>query len=493
MTAPTGLPVAIVGAGFSGICLGIKLRRAGIPFVILERAGAVGGVWRDNTYPGAACDVPSHLYSYSFEPSPDWSRRYGTQPEIRAYLDQCARKYHVMEHIRFHSEVLGAQFDADAGQWRIELVGGEHVDAQFLITGTGQLSLPAEPQFPGLDTFEGTAFHSARWRDDVDLRGRTVAVVGSGASAIQFVPRIAPLVDRLYLLQRSAPYVLPKRDRTYRPVEKYLYRHFPALLMTGRARQYVFNETRVLPLTKGIGAPALRAFWKRYMHSVIPDPSLREQVTPDYAMGCKRVLISNDWYPTLTRDNVEVITAGLREVTPTGVVATDGTQRDVDTIIFGTGFVTTDFLAPMTITGRNGHVLHDIWKDRGGAEAFKGVAMPGFPNLFMMYGPNTNLGHNSIVYMLERQADYVIDAIRYTQRHGAGWIEVRDTVHDEFNADLQRRLSKTVWQSGCDSWYVTEAGKNTNNWPSFTFDYRKLVQYFDPLHYRTDAETAISH
>lgn len=484
-------PVTIVGAGFAGICLGIKLRRAGIDFVILEKAHTLGGVWRDNTYPGAACDIPSHLYSFSFEPSHDWSHKYGTQPEIRSYLEQCARKYGVIDHIRFGAEVRAARFDGAAGVWHVELGNGDERVSRFLITATGQLSLPAEPQFPGLESFGGRAFHSARWDHEYDMRGKRVAVVGTGASAIQFVPQIAPLVERLHILQRSAPYVLPKPDRRYRPLEKFVYRHFPATMVASRTRQYLYHEMRVLPLTKGYGARALEAAWHRYLVSQIHDEALRDRVRPDYAMGCKRVLISNDWYATLNRANVEVINAGLREATPTGVVASDGNQCDVDTIIFGTGFVTTDFLAPMTVTGADGMRLHDVWRERGGAEAFKGLAMPGFPNMFMLYGPNTNLGHNSIIYMLERQADYVLEALRYVRTHGARWLDVRPEAHREYNTELQDRLKKTVWQSGCDSWYVTEAGKNTNNWPGFTFDYRRDTRFFDPVHYRTDADETV--
>jgi len=476
----------IIGAGFGGICMGIKLRRAGIPFTILEKADGVGGVWRDNTYPGAACDIPSHLYSYSFEPSHDWSRKYGTQPEIESYIDHCARRYGVLERIRFGQEVIGARFDEKSAQWRIDLAGGEQVASQFLVAATGQLSLPADPRLPGLDLFSGKVFHSARWDHDYDLRGKRVAVVGTGASAIQFVPKIAPLVEQLHVLQRSAPYVLPKPDRPYTRLEKYLYRHFGSALVASRTRQYVYHEARVLPLTKGVGVKAVEKAWQRYFTAEVPDEKLRAVLRPDYPIGCKRVLISNDWYPAMNRPNVEVIPAGLTEVKPEGFVAADGSERTVDTIIFGTGFATNDFLAPMTIIGRDGLELHEVWRDRGGAEAFKGIGVSGFPNLFILYGPNTNLGHNSIIYMLESQSDYVLAALRHTASHGAKWLDVRPEAHAEYNAEVQKQLKKTVWQAGCDSWYVTEAGKNTNNWPGFTFDYRRETRYFDPVHWVTD-------
>ncbi|OBF17508.1 4-hydroxyacetophenone monooxygenase [Mycobacterium kubicae] len=489
VTSPLGHRggVTIIGAGFGGICMAIKLRRAGIPFTILEKGDRVGGVWRDNTYPGAACDVPSHLYSYSFEPSHDWSRKYGTQPEIQSYIEYCARKYGIIDHVRFGQEVTRASFDESAAQWTLETADGGTVNSAFLVAATGQLSLPADPQFPGMERFTGHAFHSARWDHDYDLRGKRVAVVGTGASAIQFVPEVARQAQQMYVLQRSAPYVLPKPDRRYTPLEKYLYRHFTGSLVASRTRQYVYHEARVIPLTKGVGIKALERGWERYLRSQVSDEALRAKLRPDYPIGCKRVLLSNDWYAALSRPNVEVIAAGLTEVRPGSIVAADASECDVDTIIFGTGFAANDFLAPMTIVGRDGRRLHDVWQERGGAEAFKGIAVSGFPNLFILYGPNTNLGHNSIIYMLESQADYVLEAIRHAATHGARWLDVRPAAHDEYNDDLQRSLKKTVWQRGCDSWYVTEAGKNTNNWPSFTFDYRRQTRFFDPVHYQTDA------
>ncbi|MEZ0052974.1 cation diffusion facilitator CzcD-associated flavoprotein CzcO [Mycobacterium sp. MAA66] len=490
-TADRSNTVTIIGAGFGGICMGIKLRRAGIPFTIVEKGDRIGGVWRDNTYPGAACDIPSHLYSYSFEPSHDWSRKYGTQPEIQSYIDHCAHKYGVAEHIRFGHTVQQADFDEAAGLWTVRLDNGDTVGSRFLVAATGQLSLPANPTFPGLESFSGKVFHSARWDHNYDLRGRRVAVIGTGASAIQFVPKIAAQVAQLYVLQRSAPYVLPKPDRPYTPLEKYLYRHFPAMLVASRSRQYAYHEARVLPMTKGIGVNVIEKAWEHYLRTQIDDHHLRTILRPDYAIGCKRVLISNDWYDTLNRPSVEVIPAGLSEIRPDGILAANGAERDVDTIIFGTGFATNDFLAPINVTGRHGHELHQVWSERGGADAFKGISVPQFPNLFLLYGPNTNLGHNSIIYMLESQTEYVLEALHHAASHGVKWLDVRTEAHAEFNDDLQRQMKNTVWQAGCDSWYVTDAGKNTNNWPSFTFDYRRQVRYFDPMNYRTD--TTLRH
>jgi cation diffusion facilitator CzcD-associated flavoprotein CzcO len=473
--------VAIIGAGFGGICMGIKLKRAGIPFTIFEKADRVGGVWRDNVYPGAACDIPSHLYSYSFEPSHDWSRTYGQAAEIQSYIEACARKYGVLERVRLGAEVAGADFDRESGRWRLRLADGDGMEARFLIAATGQLSLPAEPTFPGLGSFSGKVFHSARWDHDYEMTGKRVAVIGSGASAIQFVPQIAPKVSQLHLFQRSAPYVLPKPDRPYTPLEKYLYRHFPIALATSRTRKYLYHEARVIPMTKGRGVSLIRMLFLRNIHRQVSDPRMRERLMPDYPLGCKRVLISNEWYPAITRPNVEVISAGLSEVRGDRVIGADGTEREVDAIIFGTGFATSDFLAPMTITGLDGIDLSETWRD--GAEAYLGMTVSGFPNLFILYGPNTNLGHNSIIYMLESQTDYALGAIRHVGTFGKGWVNVRPEVQKEYNRELQEQLGETVWEAGCTSWYRTASGKNTNNWPGYTMEYRRRTRFFDAGNY----------
>jgi cation diffusion facilitator CzcD-associated flavoprotein CzcO len=474
--------VAIVGSGFGGICMGIKLKRAGIPFTIFEKAERVGGVWRDNVYPGAACDIPSHLYSYSFEPSHDWSRTYGQAPEIQRYIENCARKYGVLQHIRFGTAVAGADFDESSGRWRVKLTDGSELQARFLVAATGQLSLPAEPSFPGLEGFGGKVFHSARWDHDYEMTGKRVAVIGSGASAIQFVPQIAPKVSQMYVFQRSAPYVLAKPDRPYTSLEKYVYRRFPVALSSSRLRKYVYHEARVIPMTKGYGMSLIKMSFLQNFRRQVRDPHLREQLMPNYALGCKRVLISNEWYPAITRPNVEVISTGLSEVKGNSVVGADGTERAVDAIVFGTGFAASDFLAPMTITGLEGLDLRrDAWRD--GAEAYLGMSVSGFPNMFMLYGPNTNLGHNSIVYMLESQTDYVLGAIRHVGTDGGAWVNVRPDVQEQYNQEIQRRLGETVWESGCTSWYRTASGKNTNNWPSYTVEYRHRTRVFDAGNY----------
>ncbi|CAM3058643.1 flavin-containing monooxygenase [Skermania piniformis] len=473
--------VVIIGAGFGGICMGIKLKRAGIPFVIVEKADRVGGVWQANVYPGAACDVPSHLYSYSFEPSPDWSRAYGQAPEIQSYIDGCARKYGVLEHVRLNTEVTAASFERATGRWTVTLADGSTLLARFLVAATGQLSRPTEPDFPGLDTFPGKVFHSARWDNDYDMAGKRVAVIGSGASAIQFVPQIAPRVEQLYLFQRSAPYVLPKPDRAYTALEKYLYRSFPLAVTASRARKYLWHEARVVPLTKGRGMKPFEVAFEHNLKRQVPDPTMRAALTPDYPIGCKRILISNEWYPAITRPNVEVLATGLRAIDGSTVVGADGTRRTVDAIVFGTGFAVSEFLAPIEITGLDGRSLRDAWRD--GAEAYLGMTVSGFPNLFVLYGPNTNLGHNSIIYMLESQTDYVLSAIRHAGAHGSTWLNVRAAAQARYTAEIQQRLAGTVWEEGCTSWYRTAGGKNTSNWPSFTYDYRKRTRFFDPANY----------
>jgi cation diffusion facilitator CzcD-associated flavoprotein CzcO len=473
--------VAIIGAGFGGICMGIKLRRAGIPFVIFEKASRAGGVWRDNVYPGAACDIPSHLYSFSFEPSFGWSRTYGRAVEIQRYIDNCARKYGVLEHIRFNSEVAGMEFDPGRGRWRIDLCDGGACDARFVVAATGQLSRPVEPRIAGLETFPGKLFHSARWDHDYDLAGKTVAVIGSGASAIQFVPEIAPKVGKLHLFQRSAPYVLPKPDRPYTRFEKHLYRRLPIALAANRARFYLYHESRVVPMTKGRGLGLMRGMFMRNLRRQVDDPALRARLVPHYPIGCKRVLISNDWYPAITRPNVEVISAGLKEIRGSRVVGTDGTEREVDAVIFGTGFAATDFLAPMQITGVEHVDLQQAWHQ--GAQAYLGMTVSGFPNFFILYGPNTNLGHNSIIYMLESQTDYVMAAIRHVGAFDSTWVNVRPEAQQQYADEIQERLGGTVWEAGCDSWYQTSTGKNTSIWPSYTFEYRFRTRRFDADNY----------
>ena len=475
MGSLTRTRLVIIGAGFGGIGLGMKLRRAGLTdFVIIEKAGGVGGVWRANRYPGAACDVPSHLYSLSFAPWAEWPERYASQKDILDYLVRCVRDAGLESHLRLNSEVTEAHWGDDNAQWRVLTRGGDVYEAKTLVSATGQLSRPSRAQLPGLETFPGTVFHSAEWPDHLDLRGKRVAVVGTGASAIQIVPAIAPLVEKLYLFQRSAPYVLPKPDTTYSALRRFMLRHVPGMLHLSRFAQYLQHEWRAFAFVSYPGAfKAQRALFLRYLRKSVRDPQLRRRLTPDYRMGCKRILLSNDFYPAVTRQNVEVLTQSIREVRGNALVMGDGTERAADCIILATGFTATKFLAPMSIVGVGNKDLHEVWRD--GAEAYLGTTVAGFPDFFILYGPNTNLGHQSIIYMLESQIGYVIACLKKLQG-GRRSLVVRKDVQDRFNAQIQERLTKTIWATGCSTWYLTAAGKNTTNWPGYTFEFRRLTR-----------------
>ncbi len=476
--------VAIVGAGFSGLGMAITLERAGFDdLTVFEKGDRVGGVWRENSYPGAACDVPSHVYSYSFAHNPGWSRRFGPQAEILAYLERCADEHGVRAHIRFESEVRRAAFDEAAGRWRLELAGGETHEADVLVTACGQLSVPAWPAIPGLDDFGGTLFHSARWDHEHDLTGDRVAVIGTGASAIQFVPAVQPRVSRLHVFQRSAPWVIPKWDVGYRRASREVFARVPGAQAAARLGMWSFFEAAIPGL---LGREALLAplAWsgKALLRRQVRDPELRAKLAPKDVIGCKRLLISSDWYRAIAQPNVALVTDGVREITASGVVTEDGTEREVDTIILGTGFRSHDFVAPMEIVGLGGRDLNEAWA--AGARAYLGTAVPGFPNLFLMYGPNTNLGAGSIIYMLECQMRYVLDAVRALDRHAPAYLDVRPEALDAFDRELQDRLAGTVWATGCASWYVDESGRNANNWPGLQLEYRRRTHRLRPADWR---------
>ncbi|MDX1634088.1 MAG: NAD(P)/FAD-dependent oxidoreductase [Marinobacter sp.] len=476
--------IIIIGTGFGGLGMAIQLRKAGYSdFILLEKAEGVGGTWRDNTYPGAACDVQSHLYSYSFEPKHDWSRKFGHQREIRQYMVDCVQKYNLGPHIHFNQEVSEARFDAGSHRWIVHTRSGDRFEANVLITATGQLNQPAYPRIQGLDSFQGHAFHSARWDHDHDFAGKRVAVIGTGASAIQFVPEILPQVARLKLFQRSAAWVIPKPDRPFKPVEQWLFKHLPGHDRLYRNLIYWKNESRALAFTKFNFLLELFAWQaKRELRKHVKDPVKLEKLVPDYKIGCKRVLISNDWAPAMNQEHLELITTPITRVTPKGILTEDGQEHEVDTIIYGTGFKATDFLSPMTITGAHGQDLNAAW--RQGAEAYKGITVNGFPNLFMLYGPNTNLAHNSIIFMLESQIRYVLSALSLLQKKGSGWaMQVRPERQSEYVESLQESLRNSVWEAGCTSWYRNEQGRNTVNWPGFTFTYRLATREVDPEDY----------
>lgn len=475
-SAAVPLSVIVIGSGFAGIGMAIELDRAGIhDFLILEKAEDVGGTWRDNHYPGAGCDVPSHLYSFSFEPRTDWPHKYARQPEIHAYIRHCVVKYCLTSRIRLGCEVKGASFDAQQGVWLVDITNGEQLRCRALVSACGQLSRPQFPTLEGQGDFAGPAFHSAQWRHDIDLSGKRVAVIGSGASAIQFVPQIVPQAASVSLFQRSAPYVIAKDDSSYTARRHRRLARWPWLYQLDRARQYCSHEIRALGFVQ---FPALmkqiEQLSLRHMHSAIKDPVKRLALTPDYPAGCKRILISNDYYPALAEDKVSIVTDGIAKVVAEGVLDSNGQLHPADVLIYATGFAATDFLAPMRIVGLEGRDLNQAWQ--AGAEAYKGISVSGFPNLFILYGPNTNLGHNSIIYMLESQFRYIVQCLRTLRRRQLRYLDVLPQAQLRYNQRVQKAARKTVWAQGCSSWYLTAEGKQTVNWPGFTFSYRLLTR-----------------
>ncbi|TAK92967.1 MAG: NAD(P)/FAD-dependent oxidoreductase [Aquabacterium sp.] len=478
--------VIVVGTGFSGLCMGVKLRENGEDdFVLLERAGDVGGTWRDNTYPGCACDVESHLYSFSFEPNPNWSRMYAPQPEIYAYLKHVATKYDLLRHIRFHANITSSRYDEARKVWIVKAEDGRVFEADVLVSGMGGLSNPSIPDIKGMDTFEGTTFHSATWRHDYDLTGKRVAVIGSGASAIQFVPAIAPLVDHLTYFQRTPPWVVPKMDRPIKPEEKADFAANPWRQKIARTKLYWTLEARFLAFKfKPEWMNLVAKVGKHKIAQAVKDPALRAKLTPDYTPGCKRLLISNNYYPALARTNVDVVTDGIQEITARGVRTKDGQEHQVDAIIFGTGFKVQDPIPPKAVFGKGGADLAEVWKQ--GAEAYMGMSVAGFPNFFMLMGPNTGLGHNSMVFMIESQAHYIVEAIKTMKERRIKALEVKPQAQQRFVDDVQADLKKTVWNSGCKSWYLDDKGRNTTLWPGFTFAYRLKTRRFNLSPYNTE-------
>ena len=474
--------VAVIGTGFGGLGTAMRLKRQGVEdFVVLERAGEVGGVWRDNTYPGCACDVESHLYSFSFAPNPDWKHSFSRREEIWAYLRRCAEEFGVLPHVRFDTEVREAAWDAARQRWRLETSRGTFT-ASVLVAAAGSLSEPSVPKLKGLENFGGRAFHSARWDHDYDLRGRRVAVVGTGASAVQFVPEIQPAVERLYVFQRTAPWVVPRRDRPLAERERRMFRRFP---LAQRARRAVIYSLREL---LGFAFRHPWAMWyvagvaRRHLKKSVPDPALRARLTPDYTIGCKRILISNDYLPALTRPNVELVTESIAEVRGRCVITADGRAREVDAIIFGTGFRVTDLPFAEHVRGRGGRTLAEAWA--GSPRAHVGTTVTGFPNLFLLQGPNTGLGHTSVIYMIEAQIEHVLSAVGYMSRHGIAEIEPRPEAQAAYVADVDRRMRGTVWDAGgCRSWYVDVTGRNSSLWPRPTWTFRRRVARLAPGEY----------
>ena len=478
------LPIAILGAGFAGIGAGIQLLRAGIrSFSIFERADDVGGTWRDNTYPGAACDVPSHVYCLSFEPSAEWSRTFAPWNEIHAYLRGLVEKWGLRRHLRLSTAIEEARFDEERGLWHLATSRGETVRARVVIAGLGGLVDPAWPDIKGLGSFRGESIHTARWNHDYDLTGRRVAVIGTGASAVQVVPSIAPQVEHLSVFQRTPAWVMPKRDHVYTERERERYRRHPALLRASRLAKYWLSE--LMGPMIFLDAPRLSAVAERaslrHLERSVRDPELREKLRPRFQFGCKRVLISDDYWSTFERENVELVTDPIEEIRPEGILTRDGTLREFDAIVFATGFALNIARAPFPIYGRGGRSLDEAWAD--GAVAYKGLAVSGFPNWFICMGPNTGPGHTSVLVYTEAQISHALGAIRKIRDENLRFVDVRPEVQDRYNERLQRRMKHMVWSSGCHSWYLSPDGSNHSLYPGFAFEYVLRARRFRPRDY----------
>jgi cation diffusion facilitator CzcD-associated flavoprotein CzcO len=473
--------VAVIGAGFGGIGMAAMLGRGGIAdVVLLERAAELGGTWRDNSYPGAACDVPSHLYCFSFAANPDWSRSFSPQREIWDYLRRVADTEGVTGKIRFGHEVTAARWDPAACYWRVDTTAGT-LTARFLVSAAGPLADPLIPELSGLGSFEGTVFHSAAWNHDHDLTGRNVAVIGTGASAIQFVPRIQPAAGRLTVFQRTPPWILPRRDREITRIERWLFRQAPPAQWVARAGIYWAREASAMGFVKNPELMrAAQALALRHMRRQVSDPDLRARLTPSYRMGCKRILLSNDYYPAIVQPNTTLVTDGIAEIREKAVAGRDGTVYDADTIIFGTGFHVTDFPVAQRIYGADGGTLADRWSAPGARTAYRGTTAAGFPNLFVLAGPNTGLGHSSQVFMIEAQIRYVVGAVAHARACGAARIEVRPAAQAAYDRQVQQKMRRTVWVTGgCKSWYLDARDRNVTLWPGFTWAFARQTRQFD--------------
>ena len=480
---PGGRSVAIVGGGFGGVGAAVILRRAGYANVtVFERGERVGGVWHHNTYPGAACDVPSHLYEFSFAPNPRWSRRYAPQAEIQSYLEGVARSHGVLERVRTGTEVSEARWDEDRSRWVLQTSAGEH-EADVLLTACGQLSVPKTPEIDGLESFAGPAFHTAEWRHDVALAGQRVAVLGTGCSAIQSVPQIQPQVAHLDIYQRSPGWTFPKMDYTYSERAQRLFARYPLLQKLDRATIFAFMEFGAAGMTRHrwmLGP--FRTVARSQINRAIKDPELRRKVTPGDEIGCKRLMLTDDWYETLTRPNVDLVTERITAVTPSGIRTADGVERPADVLVLATGFRTHGFVAPMRIVGEGGRTLAEEWA--GLPRAYLGTSVPSFPNMFLLYGPNTNGGTGSVIYVIEAGMAHVVAALRELDRARAARISVRREAAEQFDRELRLALKDTVWHTGCNSWYIDESGNDPNQWPWLWSTFRRRTATIDLPAYR---------
>jgi len=468
--------IAIVGAGIGGLGLGARLREAGRrSFAVLEADKGIGGTWRANTYPGLACDVPSHLYSYSFAPRSDWTRRYPPQDEIMSYLEEFADERGLRPHLQLGTQAAAARFDPAQQRWQLKLNDNQEMSARVLVTACGQLRVPHVPPFQGLEDFEGEWWHSARWKHSFDPRGKRMAVIGSGATAIQIVPELAKVCARVDVFQRTPPWLIPRHDRPYARAERRLFAAVPGLRRAYRSLLFLRQESLRLGFKPGsLASRALTRYARWRLESQVDDPQLRRALTPSYPIGCKRILVSDDYYPALTRHNVELVTEGIDRFTPAGIRTREGTERELDAVVFATGFDSQALVAPMRVEGADGRELEEAWKD--GPYAHLGLTVPGFPNLFLLYGPNTNLGHNSIIFMMEAQIAHVLGCLDELDRRGARRIEVRPEVAERFDRRTQERLRSSVFNQGCSSWYKTSTGRVVNNWPGSATEYWRAVR-----------------
>ncbi|MGL4304917.1 MAG: flavin-containing monooxygenase [Mycobacteriaceae bacterium] len=478
--------VLIIGSGFSGLGAAIKLSQQGeTDFLVLERGSEVGGTWRDNSYPGAACDVPSHLYSYSFALNPNWSRSFSPQPEIQQYIRDTANKYGVNNKHIFGCEVTSAHWNSTTNLWEVATTKGNFT-ANIVVSAVGALCEPSLPDIKGIGDFTGEMFHSARWNHDADLTGKRVAVIGTGASAIQIVPQLAKSVAQLDVYQRTAPWILPRPDRPYSKLERFAFKKIPGFQRLSRSAIYWIRETQVIGLTK---IPALlkplQAAASSHLRKQVPDPELRAKLTPNWGIGCKRMLISNNYFPAISQKHVNLVTDGIKEVRSNGIVSNDGTVREIDALVIATGFHVTDSPTFEHIFGKDGRSLTETWGDAG-MQAYKGTTIANFPNMFFLVGPNVGLGHTSMIHMIESQINYVLSALKTIKKFNLATVEVRKDTQDEYNRSLQKKLSTSVWMNGgCASWYLDSHGNNTTLWPGFTFNFRKITKNFDLAAYQS--------
>lgn len=464
--------IAIIGAGFGGLATAIQLLKRGIKdFVILEKATDVGGTWRENQYPGAACDVQSHMYSLSFAPKSDWTKRYAEAPEIFQYIQDLIQEYDLKKFIQFDTEVISTRFDEQAHAWEISIKNQSALRSQFLIFASGPLHIPQIPKIKGIEKFKGEVFHSSSWNHAYDLNGKRVASIGTGGSAIQYIPEIAPKTKQLYVFQRTAAWVIPRDERAYNALDKKLFAQYDWFRKLHRARLYWSNESRVVPIVKPQMMRLGQKLAEAFIRFQVKDKEIAKKLTPDYTMGCKRILVSNRYFPTFNRKNVELVTDSIQEITENAIVTKDGQVREIDCLIYGTGFITDPriYLKDFKCYGENGIELKEAWKE--GAESYYGISTKGFPNLFQLLGPNTVLGHNSVIFMIESQVNYILQLIEAVEKSKTKAIVVKDVVQEEFNRKIQEKFAGTVWQSGCVSWYQQEGGKNFSLWPSYTWKY----------------------